>query len=102
MSEAMRLRDEYRMVEWSNIVAQRQASGLSVQDFCREQGLSQQAYYYRLRKLRQQCSEPILQEFQLEAPANAKQSIQIQYHGAVIEIKNDTALETVLRTLQRL
>ena len=102
MSEVIEVRNGYRMSEFADILAQRQASGLSVREFCSEIGIGEQAYYYRLRKLRQQvCPEPILQEFQLDPPANT-QKIQIQYHGAVIEAADETALKTVLRALSDL
>ena len=100
MSEVIEVRNEYRMAEFADILSQRQASGLSVRAFCREYGISQHAYYYRLRKLREQvCPEPILQEFQLESPASPMSNIQIQYHGAMIEAADEVALKTVLRAL---
>ena len=41
------------MQEWSGMLRQRKESGLSVKEWCREQGLAEHIYYYRLRKLRQ-------------------------------------------------
>ena len=35
------------------MLRQRKESGLSVKEWCREQGLAEHIYYYRLRKLRQ-------------------------------------------------
>ena len=103
MSEAIEMRNEYRMAEFTNILAQRQTSGLSVRAFCQEIGMGEQTYNYRLRKLRQQaCRGPILQEVQLESPANPASNIQIQYHGAVIEVSDEAALKAVLCALQHL
>ncbi len=100
MSEIIEVRNEYRMAEFADVLNQRKASGLSVRAFCNDMGMSQNTYYYRLRKLREQvCPEPILQEFQLESPENPMSNIQIQYHGAVIETADEAALKTVLRAL---
>ena len=41
------------MQEWSGMLRQRKESGLSVKDWCLEQGISEHSYYYRLRRLRQ-------------------------------------------------
>lgn len=41
------------MQEWSGMLRQRKESGLSVKEWCREQGLAEHIYYYRLRKIRQ-------------------------------------------------
>ncbi len=35
------------------MLRQRKESGLSVKDWCLEQGISEHSYYYRLRRLRQ-------------------------------------------------
>ena len=47
------VKQEYRLEEWSGMLQQRKESGLSVKEWCREQGLAEYTYYYRLRKLRQ-------------------------------------------------
>ena len=47
------VKQEYRLLEWSWMLQQRKESGLSVKEWCREQGLAEYTYYYRLRKLRQ-------------------------------------------------
>ena len=47
------VKQEYQLQEWSGMLRQRKESGLSVKEWCREQGLAEHIYYYRLRKLRQ-------------------------------------------------
>ena len=52
----MKIRDmkqEYQLQEWSGMFRERKESGLSVKEWCRERGLAEHVYYYRLRKLRQ-------------------------------------------------
>ena len=47
------VKQEYQLQVWSGMLQQRKESGLSVKEWCREQGLAEHTYYYRLRKLRQ-------------------------------------------------
>lgn len=47
------VKQEYQLQEWSGMLRQRKESGLSVKEWCREQGLAEHIYHYRLRKLRQ-------------------------------------------------
>ena len=44
---------EYQLQEWSGMLHERKESGLSVKAWCAEHGITEHAYYYRLRKLRQ-------------------------------------------------
>ena len=53
MSEAMEVRKEYQLREWARIVQACQSSGLSNREFCRQNGISEKTYYYRLRQLRE-------------------------------------------------
>lgn len=47
------VKQEYRLQQWSRMLLERQESGLSVKEWCLEQGISEHSYYYRLRRLRQ-------------------------------------------------
>ena len=49
------------MQEWSGMLRQRKESGLSVKDWCLEQGISEHSYYYRLRRLRQMACNALEQ-----------------------------------------
>lgn len=42
-----------RLQQWREIIRQRGESGLSVKDFCLQNNLSKNAYYYWLKKLRE-------------------------------------------------
>lgn len=41
------------MQEWSGMLREQKESGLTVKEWCQEQGLAEHIYYYRLRNLRQ-------------------------------------------------
>ena len=52
---------EYQLQQWSGMLRERQESGLSVKDWCQEQGISEHSYYYRLRRLRQMACNALEQ-----------------------------------------
>ena len=43
---------QIRLANWANIIHARNESGLSINEYCRQNGLSRGAYFYWLRKLR--------------------------------------------------
>ena len=47
------VKQEYQLKVWGGMIQQQKASGLSVKSWCVENGVSENAYYYRLRKIRQ-------------------------------------------------
>ena len=55
------VKQEYQLQEWSGMLRQRKESGLSVKDWCLEQGISEHSYYYRLRRLRQMACNALEQ-----------------------------------------
>lgn len=57
MSEALSVREEYRLREWGQLIREHHESGLTARDFCRERGISERSYYYWLRKLRERPAE---------------------------------------------
>ena len=48
---------EYRLTQWAQIMQERATSGLKVYEFCEARGISKDAYYYWLRRLRETASE---------------------------------------------
>ena len=51
----------YQLQEWSGMLRERKASGLSVKAWCAEHGITEYAYYYRLRQLRQMACNALEQ-----------------------------------------
>ncbi|MBS4039961.1 MAG: hypothetical protein KGZ81_05115 [Flavobacteriales bacterium] len=52
---------QYRQEKWANIIAERNASGLNVKDWCRINNIKESAYYYWLRKIRHSIIESFAQ-----------------------------------------
>ena len=48
------VKQEIRLREWSEQIKAQQESGLTVQKWCAENGLSPKTYYYHLRRVREQ------------------------------------------------
>jgi hypothetical protein len=57
MEDVLAVRDEYRADQWSMVVQECAASGLSNREFCRLRGISEKSFYYWQRKLRKQVAE---------------------------------------------
>ena len=43
---------QIRSSDWAQIIQERNASGLTITEYCSQMGISETAYYYWLRKLR--------------------------------------------------
>lgn len=108
MADVLKVRSEYRLQEWTEIIRQCQNSGLSNKAFCQQNGISEKSYYYWLRKLRNTLAESnVPQLVQLEsAPDVVPDSmIHIQFRGASMDLPGTTdveAIAAVLRSLQSL
>ena len=89
------------------MLRQRKESGLSVKEWCQEQGLAEHIYYYRLRKLRQAACNALeqAQPVQLaEVPLAPKEpefqaKLRLTTGAGTLEIMdaNSETLELVLR-----
>lgn len=44
---------QIRMTQWAAIIRDRHDSGLKIDDYCEQHGLSRNAYYYWLRKVKE-------------------------------------------------
>ena len=58
MNKIMEIRKQVRLSQWSEMVREREESGLSIREFCAGKAISPKTYYYRLRKLREAAIEP--------------------------------------------
>ena len=107
MSNALEARNRYRMEEWAQIISQCRASGLSNREFCRRNGIPEKTFYYRLSKLREKAaeSEITLCRVETESGPDAGCNVRVKYHGADIEVSQNTdpdALKLALRALREI
>ena len=102
--EEMAVKQQVRLENWAAEVESRTLSGLTVQQWCRENGMSPKTYYYHLRKVRESVieSEPAI------VPLNNKivSSEKIEISDGEINIAlpadmNIEALSAVIRVLKK-
>ena len=46
------VRDQVRIQEWAELIRERNASGMTIREWCQARGLNENRYYYWLRKIR--------------------------------------------------
>ena len=112
ITEAKRLA---RLSEWQHLVESQKGSGMSIRDWCKQNELTEQQFYYRLRYVR----EAILES--LEPPQSAplvripyadncqplkdKQSpvgIIVRYHSVAVEFPANTDASTIAGLIKEL
>ena len=58
MNETAKMKKEVKLAQWTEKVRQRNESGLSAIEWCKQNGINIKTYYYRLKRVRQAvCSE---------------------------------------------
>ena len=58
MNEIARVKKGMKLAQWAEMIRQRNESGLTVTDWCKENGINLKTYYYRLKRMRQAvCNE---------------------------------------------
>ena len=108
---------KYRMKEWTGIVQDRINSGLTINEYCDQNGLSRNAYFYWLKKIRnriiidtpalteESTQNPIsFQELSIPEPSvpvvTPQDQISIGINGMTINVTKDTSKELLLRVLE--
>lgn len=107
---------EYRLAHWTQIIRERNESGLSVKAYCKNAGFHENVYYYWQRKLREAACEQMnasgfaevkleVSPTQLALPEAGRQG-QLHMEVGGIRISADSAypqakLASLLRELSR-
>jgi hypothetical protein len=78
-----------------------QESGMTVTEYCAQNGINIKTYYYRLRKVREQCleSEPAIVPV---AVPRATSDIRIEKNGLQISLPSDISADTLLALVHEL
>jgi transposase-like protein len=58
-SNVKSLTTQYRYNRWVGIISERNASGLSIKDWCRQNNVNETSYYYWLKKIRHSIVESL-------------------------------------------
>ena len=106
MGEVLAVRDAYRAQEWTMLIQECNASGLTKRAFCQQRGISEKSFYYWLRKLRTQMVESATPQLvPLEPVPAAEDILHIQYRGAELKLPAGVDMDAVaalLRSVQSL
>ncbi len=74
---------------------------MTVQEWCAENGISPKTYYYRLRKVREQCIASTPAIVPLTMPKQTK-DIQINKNGLEITLPADVSVQTLVALVHEL
>ena len=91
-----------RTSQWAERIACCRNSGLSVKDWCKQEGLSENAYFYWQRKVRQESRSDETQFVEVTSGRHQKPKVAatIQAKGIHIEIHTGADQETISALLQ--
>lgn len=95
------VKQEMRLQEWSAQIKAQQASGLTVQQWCAENGIKPNTYYNRLRKVREQYMENSPSIVAVSVP-HSSENIRIEKNGLQISLPAYISSETLLALVREL
>ena len=95
------VKQQMKLREWAEQIEARRASGMTVQNWCAENGMNVKTYYYHLRKVREQCVESVPEIVPLTMPQQTG-SIHIEKNGLQISLPADISKETLIALVQEL
>jgi len=95
------VKQEVRLQEWLAQIEAQQASGLTVRQWCLENGIKPKTYYYHLNKVREQFLNPSPSIVPLNVPRQSS-DIRIEKNDLQIALPADIAPDTLLALVQSL
>ena len=95
------VKQEIRLREWSEQIERQQSSGLSVEQWCVKNGIKPKTYYYRLRRVREQCvaTQPSIVPIAMPDECG---NIRIEKNGMSITLPCGVAPETLIALVREL
>ena len=103
MNEIVRVRNEVRMRQWAEMIRCRNESGLSVSEWCEQNGINIKTYYYRLKRVRETlCSEIEQHDIVSVQPVSKRFEdayIRLLVGNIKVEIPDDFNADTLKRLL---
>ena len=107
MNEVTLVKNHYRMEQWRKLIIECKNSGLNVQDWCAQNDITKHAYYYWLRKLREEACEDLpaipkkakavsFKKIEVETPVpNTATAVIIHLPSTTIEVREGTSRQTI-------
>ena len=95
------IKKEMQLQEWAAQIEAQQASGLTVREWCAENGIKPNTYYNRLRKVREQCIENS-QTVVLVSVPRSSENICIEKNGLRISLLADVSVDLMTALVHEL
>ena len=95
------VKHELRLNEWSSQIKSQQESGLTVKRGCCENGINPKTYYYRLRRVREECVEAAPTVVLLNVPKQGS-NIHIVKNDLQISLPADILADTLTALVHEL
>lgn len=95
------VKQEVRIRDWAAQIEAQQASGMTVQKWCAENGINPKTYYYHLRKLRERCVASAPAIVPLDLP-KCTADIHIEKNGLQISLPTDISADTLIALVHEL
>lgn len=103
---------EAKLALWTGRIRECKASGLTVKEWCRQNGLGDKSYYYWMRKIKKEAFEALQEQLVLPAPVMQEQAVFseirlpkqtisegtaaiIHINGVRMEIQNGACAQTI-------
>ena len=101
--EIATIKQAVRLQQWSEQVQEQQASGLSIKQWCDENGIKTNTYYARLKRIREHSLDSLPTIVPLNVPQQQCQSeIRIGKNDLQISLPSDIDPETLLALVKAL
>ena len=98
--EIMAVKKQVQLENWAAEVESCTASGLTVQQWCRENGISVKTYYYHLRKVRESIIESEPSIVPLSNKLMPSEKIEISDGEINISLPSDMNIEALSAVIQ--
>jgi hypothetical protein len=95
------VKQEVRLQEWSAQIEAQQASGLTLRQWCAENGIKPSTYYSRLKKVREQFLDSSPSIVPLNVPQQSA-DIRIEKNGLHISLPTSITQDTLLALVNAL
>ena len=104
MNEIAKMKKKVKLAQWTEMVRSRSESGLTVTDWCKENGINFKTYYYRLKRIRQAVHNEIEQHdiVSVELTAGTEttaEKIELSIGDVKISLPDDFSEDTLRRLL---
>ena len=112
MNQVTQVKSELRKERWKQLIQDCQSSGMTIRDWCAQNGIKEQTYYRNLQKLRQEIcaslpaviTEPekpvAFKKLEVQSPlSGTATAVIIRLPQATLEIADGTSQQTIQAVL---